>query len=149
MGFLHEYPHKQRDNRTSSRLHLLCLTFTGHAAICYRQHGLTDAKLDQINTDDNYYFMKCLSPHKQATTVKLIHDWIPTYAFLHKQQHYPSPLSDTTERHSHILECPEKQATTTRVELLVGCLRNLTNMNTSIYILSTIEYKFSLTINTT
>jgi hypothetical protein len=30
-------------------------------------------------------FLRSLTPHTRATYVKLIHQWIPTYAFLHRQ----------------------------------------------------------------
>ncbi len=48
--------------------------------------------------------MKSQKPHAKAATSKLLPDWIPTQAFLHKQDLSCSPLCPHCELHQETCE---------------------------------------------
>lgn len=50
-----------------------------------KKHGITEQKLLEMRTDCMEGYLKKQKPHARAATVKLIHRWIPTNNFLHKQ----------------------------------------------------------------
>jgi hypothetical protein len=49
------------------------------------KHGLTETKLENMMTDKLELYLRSLKPHNRAATVKLMHNWIPTNTFFHKQ----------------------------------------------------------------
>lgn len=51
-----------------------------------KKHGLRGDKLYHVDDHGLQNFLKSLCPHTRASTVKLIHHWIPTNEFLFKQQ---------------------------------------------------------------
>ncbi len=57
-----------------------------------QKHGITSTKFEEIQTTQLGRYLKRLKPHERASTVKLIHRWIPTNDFLHKQGRSLSPL---------------------------------------------------------
>ncbi len=74
----------------------------------YKKHGLCKAKLNDINTNGLHAYTKKAKPHQRASMSKLIHKWIPTNSFLHKQGRAPSPTCprcNSIEDADHILSC--------------------------------------------
>ncbi len=75
---------------------------------------LDDTCLDKIDILSFSQVLRSLSIHKRATMVKLIHGWIPTYTFLHKQQQHNTPTcsccNTSPEPAKHILICTYPKA---------------------------------------
>jgi hypothetical protein len=81
-----------------------------------KKHNITSDKLSHIDTISLKNCLKALRPHNRAMMVKLIHQWIPTNAFLFKQRRTDSPLCPRcnvqTEDSPHIFKCHDSQAAT-------------------------------------
>lgn len=73
--------------------------------------------------------LKSWRPHNRATMIKLIHRWIPTHDFLHKQHPMDAPLSPLCTAHKedayHILTCPNTNTIAQCQKLLYSCLEGL------------------------
>jgi len=78
-------------------------------------HDLSKAKIGKINLYALHTLLKHVSIHKWANTVKMMHDWIPTYSTLCRQGREPSPICPrcclTVGTPSHILVCHDTSAT--------------------------------------
>jgi len=78
------------------------------------KHGLQEAKMERVNILVLQGCLTKLKFHKRASIVKLIHDWIPTYATLCHQDREPCPLcphcKSTIETSSHVITCPNHDA---------------------------------------
>lgn len=61
-------------------------------AIYCRKHDLSPYHIDTINFDALHNFFKSKWVYTRASYSKLIHDWIPTYAYLCRQVREQSPL---------------------------------------------------------
>jgi len=63
---------------------------------------------------------------KRASTVKLLHGWAPTYAYLCRQGHHPSPLcprcKTCVETNEHILQCSHPEASASRSRILLDSI---------------------------
>ncbi len=59
-------------------------------------------------------------------TVKLLHGWAPTYAYLCRQGHHPSPLcprcKTCVETNEHILQCSHPEASASRSCILLDSI---------------------------
>jgi hypothetical protein len=112
-----------------------------------KKHKLTEEKLHQIDSSGLGTYLKSLRPHNRASTIKLIHRWIPTNEFLFKQHRCTSPLCPRCLQHNetaqHILTCPDKLARKQRQQHLYTLLEKLEEGNTSPHILSCMETHFS------
>jgi hypothetical protein len=113
----------------------------------HKKHNICSAKLDMINTGGLQSYLGKLKIAQRASVVKLIHNWIPTNALLYKQGCSDTLLCprchNAPEDTDHILTCGEKVASNTRQQILYEMLHKMMKLNTSIYILSTFENKFS------
>ena len=88
----------------------------------HRKHGMSEAKRDQICSEDLRSFLLSLLYHRRATTIKLIHWWMPCNYFLWRQKWTPSPLCpwcnmrDKTQEHN--LACLDPLAMQARYDAL-------------------------------
>ena len=95
------------------------------------KHNLNDYDMDHINWNGLKSMMSKQKMNQRAISSKLIHGWLPTNAFLHKQQRTPSPFCPvcddlaTRETSDHILRCPHPLAVKERISLLTKCLKQL------------------------
>jgi hypothetical protein len=48
----------------------------------HHKHGLSEAMLDHVNILALQGYLSTLKMQQRASIVKLVHDWIPTYATL-------------------------------------------------------------------
>jgi hypothetical protein len=119
----------------------------------HKKHKICNATLNTINTDGLRSYLNRQSFFQRASTVKLIHDWIPTYVLLHKQgrqdEHICPRCQLAPETATHIMCCSENAATTKRQEILYKMLQKLVNSNTSIYILSRLEQELTALLHIT
>jgi hypothetical protein len=108
-----------------------------------RKHGLTEAKLEQIDTPTLGKVLKKHRLHNRASLSKLIHRWIPTNAFLHKQNRADTHLCPRCmtepENADHILKCNETSARSSRSTILYDALHQLSTNDTNQYILHSLE----------
>jgi hypothetical protein len=116
-------------------------------AYLHKKHSICDGKLDGISLDGLHHYMKNQKPIQRASTAKLIHGWIPTNDFLHKQGRADSYLCPRCqlykETSDHIMECEDSDAHDARQPLLYNMLQQLVKANTSIIILSLLERKLT------
>lgn len=112
-----------------------------------KKHGICTTKQEQIDTDSIQQYLKQLKIHKRATVIKLIHQWIPTQDFLHKQHCSQCQLcprcNAQVENASHILNCSHPDAKTFRTSALYDMLNKLKQSHTSIHILQALEDNLS------
>jgi hypothetical protein len=91
-----------------------------------------------------------LKIQQRATVSKLIHNWSPTYSTFCRQGRVPSPIcpkcGSTVETSSHVIICPHNSAVEQRTVGLNKFLSSMLSLQTPIYLLSTLEYKSSLTL---
>jgi hypothetical protein len=118
-----------------------------------KKHNITEDKLYHIDTNGLNIYLKKLRPHTRASTVKLIHQWIPTNDFIHKQHRGESPLCTRCMTHSetakHILTCQNSDAQKLRTEALYTCLKDLEHAHTSKYILECVEHNIACLLQIT
>lgn len=112
-----------------------------------KKHNLTADKLHHVDDTGLQRYLKSLRPHNRASTVKLIHRWIPTNEFLFKQKRADSPICPRCQIHnetaSHILTCTNNEAADQRRKALYTCLENIARENTSSQILTCLEISLS------
>jgi len=105
-----------------------------------KKHNLTAEKLHHVDDIGLQSYLKSLRPHNRASTVKLIHRWIPTNEFLFKQKRADSPICPRCQIHnetaSHILTCTNNEAADQWRKALYFCLENIARENTSPQILT-------------
>jgi hypothetical protein len=115
------------------------------------KHGLSEAVMDLVNILALQGYLSSLKLPQCASTVKLIHDWIPTYATLCKQKRGPCPLcpqcKSAVETSDHVITCPYIDAMIVRANGLRIFLTALKKAGTPSFILCTLEYKLSLTLD--
>jgi hypothetical protein len=108
-----------------------------------KKHNLCTAQLDQIDLEGLETFLRSQRIHQRAHTIKLIHRWIPTQAFLHKQNRSTNATCERCKTHHedslHILQCPNEKAVTSHQNILYSSLDDLLKTITSIYILQALE----------
>jgi hypothetical protein len=116
-----------------------------------KKHNMTEDKLHQVDTNGLKGYLRSLRPHNRASIIKLIHRWIPTNEFLHKQHRSDTPSCPRCKNHNetahHILTCPFPEAQTQRTQALYTCLTDLARANTSKYILDCIEENMTNLLN--
>jgi hypothetical protein len=107
------------------------------------KHRLTQAKLDGVNQSALKATLKCLKPQRRAVYVKVMHNWAPTNAFLHKQDRAEDimcPLcTHQEETMCHVLQCTHPETCQNRQSMVYAYLYNLQKLNTSNEILSIFE----------
>ncbi len=106
----------------------------------HKKHRLFPTKQDQIYLEGLQQYLSQLKIHQRANVIELIHRWIPTQEFL-KKRHFSTcsicpRYNLTPEDASHILHCPDRQASEFRTSELYNMLTKLTHKNTSIHISS-------------
>jgi hypothetical protein len=117
-----------------------------------QKYQLTPAKLTltHTNLDALHRRLLTLKIQQRATVSKLIRNWNPTYSALCRQGREPFPLcprcEGTVKTSSHVMICPHKSAVEQRIEGLHKFLSNLLSIHTPVYLISTLEYKLSLTL---
>jgi hypothetical protein len=83
--------------------------------------------------------------------VKLIHNWVPTYASLCRQGREHSPYClrchSQIKTTDHVFQGSDPMATTNHNVLLQIFLQNLVQANMPIHIIVCLEYKLSLVLN--
>jgi len=68
------------------------LSFSPTSSYICSKHNFNKSALDKVNIFALGQYIKSLNIHWRATTVKLIHGWIPTFASLCCQGHESSPI---------------------------------------------------------
>jgi len=115
------------------------------------KHDLPLGALEQVNLNALKNHLGSLKHHNRATVTKLSHGWHPAYSILCRQGHAPSPLCPrchgAIETSNHISTCMEESALTHRHDKLRSFLLDLGRIHTSRFLLTTFEYKLSITLN--
>jgi len=106
--------------------------------------------MDKINILALQRFLSSLKVHKRASIRKMIHNWIPTYSMLCRQGRETSSLCPrchkAVETSDHVYKCSQPQAVSNRSSFLKEYLSHLLLLNTPMYIISTLQYKLSLSL---
>lgn len=98
------------------------------------KHGITSAKLSEIDTESLGQVLRKMPLQQRAVIVKMIHGWHPTNYFLHKQHRTEvstcprCKVYDKTKE--HILTCPDEQATQERASRLTKWEIRMKHANT-------------------
>jgi hypothetical protein len=112
-----------------------------------KKHGMTEVKLNETRTECLENYLKKQKPMERASTIKLIHKWIPTNAFLYKQRRIPSPCCTRCGKHDetavHIYSCPDQSAQTERQTLLYNKLKELVTLGMPLLYASQLEDKMT------
>lgn len=112
-----------------------------------KKYNLHPYHLHAIHLSGLQQFLSNMRPSPRATMVKLIYDWAPTYALLHKQNRSESPTCPRCKQHPedspHILTCNDMGATTWRDDYLSFFLITMRDHHMPIHILAVLEYKLS------
>jgi len=118
--------------------------------ICTK-HSLSDSIIDKVNTVALEQYLRALPFHQRATTRKLIHHWIPTFASSSRQGRESSPIchrcQSAVENSDHVLTCGDPRAVAQCSTLLQSTLQDLLKIGTPIQIVTVLEYKLSLVLN--
>lgn len=92
-----------------------------------------------------------LKPHRRASMVKLINEWIRTQAFLHRQNWTPSPLCTRCHIHEenihHIFQCTAQEATIFRDNKPTIFLQLLLDYGTPTQIIAILKINISTTLH--
>lgn len=92
-----------------------------------------------------------LKIHQRATTVKLIHGWVPTYGDLCRQGRAHESIcprcKSTVETQEHVLMCPSPSAVESGNLSLQQFLRDLLNIGTPLFLTAPFEYKLMLSLH--
>jgi hypothetical protein len=108
-----------------------------------KKHGLSAGNMEYIQTENLRTYLDKQNIHCRANTVKLMHKWIPTRAFLHKQHREDSPIctrcKSVHETADHILVCTDNTAKSERTNILYDALKKLQDYGTPSIILNEIE----------
>lgn len=98
------------------------------------KHGLTAAKLANVETQSLGRFLRNTPIHQCAVYIKLMHRWAPTQSFLHKQQRSESatcPLcNQSDETHDHLVSCQDPRAISTRQTCFEKWVNTMENLST-------------------
>lgn len=145
----HPVPHKIIGHLgTELQFHL---SFSSIRLYIQTKHNLSDPIIDKINIVALEKYLRLLSVHLRANTIKLIHHWTPTFAFLSCQGRESLPICNrcqkAVETSAHILTCGDLQAIDQRFSLLQSSLQELLKISTPIQIVTVSEYKISLVLN--
>jgi hypothetical protein len=112
-----------------------------------KKHGMTEAKLNETMTECLERYLKKQRPHARASTVKLIHKWLPTNEFLYKQGRMQNPLchrcTQTHETAAHIYSCPDPSSRKERQTLLYKKLKDLVNSGMPRMVATMLEEKLT------
>jgi hypothetical protein len=83
-------------------------------AYIHKKHKICQAKLEDMNLTGLQTYLGKLKHFQRASMAKLLHDWIPTNDFLHKQGRADTNLcprcQTCLETADHILKCDDKDA---------------------------------------
>lgn len=124
--------------------------YTALSDYLHQKHNLSPAKMDKVNVLALQSFLSSMKVHKQASFIKMIHNWIPTYSMLSRQGRKPSPLCPrcctAIETSQHVYKCSQSQAISNWRSFLKKFLSSLLSIKTLIYNISTLEYKLSITL---
>ena len=124
--------------------------YTALSDYLHQKHNLSPAKMDKVNVLALQSFLSSMKVHKQASIIKMIHNWIPTYSMLSRQGRKPSPLCPrcctAIETSQHVYKCSQSQAISNWRSFLKKFLSSLLSIKTLIYNISTLEYKLSITL---
>ncbi len=92
-----------------------------------------------------------IKTHQRATTIKLMHEWIPTYASLCRQERESSSICprchSTVETKEHLLICPLPEAIHHRILLLNTFINTLRHLSTPTLLIHIFEYKLLLVLD--
>jgi hypothetical protein len=117
----------------------------------HQKHLICPAKLDRVNTQALHNYLSSLNIFQRASIVKLIHNRTLTYSSLCCQGRAPPPscqrCSTNVKTPDHVLQCPNEFAVSAHQSFLKPFLSSLIEAGTPICIVSTIEYKLSLTLD--
>jgi len=95
----------------------------------HRKHRLCEAKRDQIGSSDLRLYLLSLPYHRRASTIKLMHGWMPCNLFLWKQRRSDSPICPrcnlVNESKEHILSCTNQMATQAKYNSLQNMIQKL------------------------
>lgn len=126
------------------------LSFEKTSTYLFNRHGLSDSKLAHTNVQALWHHIESMPIHTRASTIKLIHGWMPTYAILSRQGRSETPLcpccNTRVETSPHVFTCQETQAITQRISHLTTFLSALHKLKTPIQLMATLEYKLSITL---
>lgn len=141
------YPHK-----VTRKLDQAILSQLYHEGVLtyIKKHRLTESKLHNVNVTALQLCLSQQKSHLHANTVKLIHQWIPTNDYWHKQQclHHNlcSRCNTFLETSNHILQCPAKEPVSSRELYLYNALSLMVSFDTKLEILCALEkYLTSIT----
>jgi hypothetical protein len=108
---------------------------------------MTDVKIEETKTECLESYLRKQKPIERASTIKLIHKWIPTNAFLYKQRRVTTPCCPRCGQHDetaeHIYSCPEQYAQTERQILLYNKLKELVSLGMPLVYASPLEDKLT------
>jgi hypothetical protein len=115
------------------------------------KHGITQALLERISIHALRQHIESLPIHIRASTIKLIHGWMPTYAILCRQGRSSSSLCPRchtqVETPSHVFKCQANQAIQQCLSHLTVFLTALNKLKTPVQIVATLQYKLSLLLD--
>jgi hypothetical protein len=118
-----------------------------------KKHGLTAAKMKDVQTANLHKYLSHIRPHERANVVKLIHRWAPTYDLLHKQGRHPMPTcprcKTNNETAMHLFCCSHKSAEDDRQEALQKFVDTLQDANGPAPVIQTFIDKLSDTLHIT
>jgi hypothetical protein len=103
----------------------------------HNKHKLSEYDMDHINWKGIKGVISNQKMNQRAITTKFMHDWLPTQAFLYKQNRTPSPCcpiccnSQDNETSAHVLQCQHPDAIEMRHAALNKCLKSLQVAHTS------------------
>jgi hypothetical protein len=116
-----------------------------------RKHNIQPEMLEQIDLNSLQHYLKSQRMHQRATTVKLIHRWVPTQDFLNKQNRSNSCIcqrcNTSNEDFLHVLQCSDNTAQKFRQQSLYRVLDDLAKINTGIQILTQFENNLTSILN--
>jgi hypothetical protein len=141
----HPNPHKITKDFNESIYS--CLSYPTMTEYLKKKHNLSVQDLDFIGCADLRGFLKTLPVSIRATYIELIHNWIPTQSFLHKQCREHSPICPLCSMHDetacHMLTCPDPRTDASRRTALSSYFRTLLSIHTPISIIHILEDKLS------
>jgi hypothetical protein len=114
------------------------------------KHRITQDTLEKVHLAALGSYLSSLPVFQRASTVKMLHNWIPTYGNLCRQGRSETPICPrclgTVETAYHVLTCSYSAAVICRSEFLHSVLSSLTTFGTPLYIIATYELKLSATL---
>jgi hypothetical protein len=124
--------------------------YTALSEYLHQKHNLSPTKMDKVNVLALQSFLSSIKVHKRASIIKMIQNWIPTHNILSQQgcKHFPlcPRCSNAVETSEHVYKCSQSQAMANRHSFLKKFLSSLLAIKTPTYIIRTLEYKLSVTL---